>query len=403
MAGFDLMELLLQPGGMNPSAGIGPGGLNWTTPGYLARPEAGPEAQDIDLLSLLAPRPNVEQPQLNRFQRFAAGLSRLPIRFSLGPSAGAGANVGAGLYGLLSAIGTPYAQEQDRARAAQRAVDEQNRDLTMAARRLGIASALRRAEAKNKPAEVSEARLRSGLLGPEAQKAYEESVRRTQVPREGRRTPTEVQADAAAAERGRRAVTPVAGQDDMSWVQGLVHTARTGKRFVDVSELIGKEKGAAVKWATQQGLPAVGKDQMAELRDQETARGNIEGMLGQLQGLLPKDAAGRVASAPGIRLSAMLQTNAQRAAFNAWRGAAIRNLRAIAGSRGFRITEAEIKLAVKNDIPTINDTWPAAQAKMANVTAMLDNAELPLLEKDWRAGSKPKPGGFFERVIGPVR
>ena len=49
-----------------------------------------------------------------------------------------------------------------------------------------------------------------------------------------------------------------------------------------------------------------------------------------------------------------------------------------------RINQAEINLAVQNDIPRITDTVGTATQKMANVKTMLDNAEKPLATHDWR-------------------
>lgn len=192
--------------------------------------------------------------------------------------------------------------------------------------------------------------------------------------------------------------------EDTSWIQPFVRTTRSGKQFLDVSELQGKDQGAAMRWAGEHKIPAVGKD-VGQLQDVDVARGNIEDMQKAIEGLLPKDAQGRVAAYPGIRLSKILQTSPQRAAFDAWRGAAVRNFRAVAGSKGLRMNEAEIKLAVENDIPKITDTYEVGLAKMRNVQTMLDNAESPILNSKWGgnggAGASGSGSGIVEWVRGP--
>jgi hypothetical protein len=185
--------------------------------------------------------------------------------------------------------------------------------------------------------------------------------------------------------------------EDLSWLSGLVKTTRSGKRFLDASELSGKDKAAAIKWATNQQLPVIGSE-VSELRDVDTARGNVENIKTYITGLLPKDAQGRTAGLPGIKLSTILQTNEKRAAFGAWRAAAIRNLRAMAGSKGLRINQAEINLAIKNDIPNITDTYGVALRKLRTVEQMLDSAESPFLNNNW----SPSGGGGGGSVGDPL-
>src|SRR5262249_25477969 len=107
----------------------------------------------------------------------------------------------------------------------------------------------------------------------------------------------------------------------------------------------------------------------------DAARANTSDILSQLEAKLPKDASGRVTTGLGNKLSQFFQTDSDLAAFNSWRTAAIKNLRATAGSKGLRLNEAEIKLAVANDIPQLTDTVAVAQQKVANLNKMFDNAE----------------------------
>jgi hypothetical protein len=60
----------------------------------------------------------------------------------------------------------------------------------------------------------------------------------------------------------------------------------------------------------------------------------------------------------------------------------------MAGSKGLRINQAEINLAIKNDIPNVTDTYGVALRKLRTVESMLDNAENPLLQNNWM----PQPG-----------
>lgn len=206
-------------------------------------------------------------------------------------------------------------------------------------------------------------------------------------------TLSQVEAEAAARARGTASASR--GGEDSDWMSSLVGTTRKGVRYLDVSDLTGKDKAAAMRYASQNDLKALGKDAIADVREAEIARSNIDGILTQLDGLLPKDARERLRMAPGIRLSRVMQSNEQRAAFNSWRTAAIRNLRATAGSKGLRLNQAEIELAVKNDIPSIHDTYGVALQKMDNVRTMLDNSENALLGSGRPATrtSSASPGG----------
>jgi len=47
----------------------------------------------------------------------------------------------------------------------------------------------------------------------------------------------------------------------------------------------------------------------------------------------------------------------------------------VAGSKGLRINQSEIQMAIDNDIPKMTDTLPVAQQKLNNLKAFLDNAE----------------------------
>ena len=183
------------------------------------------------------------------------------------------------------------------------------------------------------------------------------------------------------------AITP----ETEKWARDRVVTIRDGRQFADLSDITGNAKNALIQWAGTNGIPALGKDQVYELRDIEGARRNIDSIMGQSQAILPTDASERAARAPGTRISALLQTNAQKAAWGTWRTAAIKALRATTGSKSFRMTQSEIALAIKNDIPTLNDTYEVATQKLQNIQTLLDNAQEPLISRNWqKAGGSPQ-------------
>lgn len=182
----------------------------------------------------------------------------------------------------------------------------------------------------------------------------------------------------------------IASTEEEAILGQAVTTTSTGYQVLNLSGLVGNSKNKAIMWAMRNDMPALSAADVKVLQDIQGARDNIDDIMANIEDKLAQDPTGRLASMPGVRLSAMLQTDDDRAAFAAWRTAAIKNLRATAGSGGLRINQAEIELAVQNDIPRITDTVSAARQKMDNVRTMLDNAEKPLATHDWRRGVVPK-------------
>lgn len=147
---------------------------------------------------------------------------------------------------------------------------------------------------------------------------------------------------------------------------------------------------AALQFAGENGVHPVAHDEFKVITDIQGARDNIVDILAQLEaaGRQPLTPGQRAAGFIGLRAGAMAQVFPTLAAFNSWRTAAIRNLRATAGSGGLRINQREIELAVANDLPKYTDTQPVARQKMANVQAMLNNALAPLVTSDWRRAAR---------------
>jgi len=188
-----------------------------------------------------------------------------------------------------------------------------------------------------------------------------------------------------------------ASTEDNSWLGKMVITTSSGHKIVNVSEMTGEKKNVALKWAADNGMVAVGKDELGALQDISTAKHNIGLVLDTAKGFLPKDAKGRITVGPGNKIRQFMQTREDLSSFYAFRGAAIRSLRALAGSKGLRLNQKEIDIAVKTEIPDITDTWPVALAKMGKIRDLLDSAERPLVTTDWRDTGTAHPLDRFAK------
>lgn len=178
--------------------------------------------------------------------------------------------------------------------------------------------------------------------------------------------------DAAAMSREKFKVTgaaDAAGQRD-------VKTTVSGQQYADVSLYSGAEKGQLARHYKDMGIPVLDKQGVETVNEINNARLNQQKINAYLDDKLPKDATGRIAGgALSNRLSSFLQTDEYLGAAGAWRTAAIQALRATAGSKGLRITNAEIQLALDNDIPKMTDTLGVAKQKMSIINQLLDSAE----------------------------
>lgn len=182
-----------------------------------------------------------------------------------------------------------------------------------------------------------------------------------------------------------------------------VQTNSKGQQYLDSSGLSGKDLLVAQGYANQNNIALVGKDEAADLRNIDTARANQEAIGKQVLGLLPKDANGRLlGGAIANKLGQFFQTDDQLAGFNSWRSAAINTLKATAGSKGLRINQAEIDMALKNDIPNLTDTVGTALQKLQNIDTLLNNAEAPALRSSSTSVGKtytfkdPKTGSMWQ-------
>lgn len=172
-----------------------------------------------------------------------------------------------------------------------------------------------------------------------------------------------------------------------------------GRKFVDLTGLVGKDQSAFTKAARASGLPVLtGKDAQGA-RDVDRARRDMAALQDYIKTLLPRDAAGRALNAANMKISRLLQTNEQRAAFRTFQEAAIPALRAMAGSGGLRISIPLVQQAI-NNLPKDTDTFGTAMRKLRIIYTMLDNSESPLLEKNW---SKPSLESARAKAITAAR
>lgn len=157
-------------------------------------------------------------------------------------------------------------------------------------------------------------------------------------------------------------------------------------RYYDLEGATGDPKNAGLFWANQNGVPVLSPKEITVIQDIQGAKDNAIEILNQGldQGIFSDSATQRLAKGPLNAAKRLVQANAPFGAYNTWRTAAIKALRATAGSGGLRINQAEIDLAIKNDLPLITDTREVAIQKMANIQTMLANAMRPYITSDWR-------------------
>lgn len=171
-----------------------------------------------------------------------------------------------------------------------------------------------------------------------------------------------------------------AGDTGIPLLDTNTKTTSNGIPYIDGTNLTGKQASAAQLQAASLNIPYMGKTQAAALAKLDDARSNLQAVNTSLNGLLPKDAEGRVTAGPGNKLSQYFQSNDSLAAFNTWRTAAIGALQALAGGSGsgLRINQSEIAMSLANDIPQITDTVGVAQKKFDIMNTMFDNQEKSL-------------------------
>jgi hypothetical protein len=190
---------------------------------------------------------------------------------------------------------------------------------------------------------------------------------------------------------------PLQGFDPSSYVVKTQPSdvAPEGRQFVDLSALTGKLRDAATAWASRNGMPALNTVDAQGVRDVDRARLDMTSLNDYIQGLMPANAGERAQKYMNMKLSALFQTDEQRAAFRTWRDTAIPTLRGLAGSRGLRISIQQINLMLQN-LPRDTDTIGVVQRKFKIINSLLTNAETPLVTRNF---GKNRAAGTGDKTV----
>lgn len=177
----------------------------------------------------------------------------------------------------------------------------------------------------------------------------------------------------------------------------ISNTTMAGRTYINREDIPKESAGIVEQRAAQQGIPVVDKDTAGTLTDIDDAKANMNTMLGLVKGKLATSPGERIYKGPENKLEAAMQTDPTLASMGTFRNAAIKTMRAVAGSKGLRINQYEVQLAIDNDIPKMTDTWDVAASKIATLQKFLDNAEISHLVRNRAAGQNAGqahvPGG----------
>ena len=166
----------------------------------------------------------------------------------------------------------------------------------------------------------------------------------------------------------------------------IASVTRAGRQYINREDIPEKSKGYIEQQAAAAGIPVVDKDVAGTLSEIDTAKANQQSMLDIVAKKLPSGPGERIYKGPENKLQAAMQTDPDLVAMGTFRNAAIQSMRAVAGSKGLRINQYEVQLAIDNDIPKMTDTWSVAQAKIANLNRFLENSEVAHLVKNRATG-----------------
>jgi hypothetical protein len=186
----------------------------------------------------------------------------------------------------------------------------------------------------------------------------------------------------------------------------VLRKTSAGRQYISAEDATGTGGQVVRQEAAKAGIPVVNKDVASTLEDIDTAKKNQDYMLGLIGKKLASGAPTRLWYGPANTIEKIAQTDPEMASVGTFRNAAIQSMRAVAGSKGLRINQAEIEMAIDNDIPKLTDTLPVAQQKLTNLKTFLDNAESSHLTKDRsapNAGQAPAKNDFFSQFGGKAR
>lgn len=181
-------------------------------------------------------------------------------------------------------------------------------------------------------------------------------------------------------------------------IKDITRTTGSGIQYINAEDVPGDQGKFIRQQASKAGIPVVDKDVHSTLTDIDTARENMKYMLNTVSNKLASGAASRLYTAPENTIERLAQTDPELAAIGTYRNAAIQTMRAVAGSKGLRINQSEINMAIDNDIPKPTDTLPVAQQRLKNLNTFLSNAEKAHLTLNRQTGSSQPD--FFSQFGG---
>lgn len=159
----------------------------------------------------------------------------------------------------------------------------------------------------------------------------------------------------------------------------------SGVPYVDGTNLKGTQASAVQLDAAKLGIPFLGSTGADAIANIDTARANLSNIQATLQSggeggnsISPSNGLTRLFEIPNYAAEGFTQSGPEAttlASYNTYRSAAIEALRAVAGSKGLRINQAEIAMSIQNDIPATTDTPAVRDAKISKMNSMLDSQE----------------------------
>lgn len=227
----------------------------------------------------------------------------------------------------------------------------------------------------------------------------------------GRQSLAEIAARGAQDEKAAKAK---AAADSAGYFDTLVTTTRAGNKFLDLTNVpTPKQKAQAMQYAKDNGVTALNKNDVAQLRTADEVNAGLDQVESMLGTVLPhqsgnsvKDFLTRQMRGAANAGQAIAQSNSTPAAFGSTMPLAIRSLQAVAAGpgSGFRLNQGEINM-INRRWPKLNDNIETAQAKLQWERWFLRNKENSYFNHDWGVEDEPVvPGqaktGLLERGAG---
>ncbi len=191
-----------------------------------------------------------------------------------------------------------------------------------------------------------------------------------------------------------------AAQHTLPSLDFIQETTGNGATYIDASKVEPRTLNDLQEAAGKAKIPVVDKDTAQGLRDAATVKASQQRMMDLLDGRLADNPMSRLFVAPENKAKQIGQIDPNLAVTGSFIGPAIQSLRAMAGSKNFRITQAEITAAIDNFTPKITDTVPVARKKLETIDGFLKDKEGVVLGN--RGGSSTPSGGARVRTYNPA-